>query len=122
MQEWAPVFLKALRLSPNVSEACDAAGIGRTWAYECRKSDPEFAQAWNEAMDRSLDRLEARMFQRAEDTSDTLAIFLMKSHRPDLYGEKLRIEYQGTVELQWSDGEANQDASTPSGSDGGSPV
>lgn len=84
---WQPIFLDALREEPNVSRACRIAGISRRYAHMVRHEDPEFAAAWDEAVDASLDALEAAAFRRAHETSDTLAIFLLKCHRPERYGQ-----------------------------------
>ena len=77
-----PVFLKMLRTMPNVRAACKAAGIARGTAYAARRDVPEFAKAWNHAIDDALDRLEAAAWDKAmSGQSDTLTIFLLKVHR-----------------------------------------
>lgn len=94
MPTWADKFLSALVLQPNVSLASDAAGIDRTTAYAWRHKSPEFARAWDDALARSVDKLEASAFRRAEE-SDTLTIFLLKSHRPEVYRETSKVELTG---------------------------
>lgn len=105
--EWVETFLSQLAISPNVSAAAKAAGIARQYAYEVKAADPEFAAAWDDAVDQSTDSLVGEMYRRARDGvdepvfhqgevcghkrrfSDTLAIFLAKAHRPDVYGDKI---------------------------------
>lgn len=88
--EWRPAFLQALRNSGNVRAACQAAGIDRKTAYQHRDKYPDFAAAWQDALDEAIDALEAVARKRALETSDTLMIFLLKAHRPALYRETHR--------------------------------
>lgn len=88
-------FLEALATSPNVSAACKAAGVGRTTAYDAREADPEFAEKWTEALESAVDDLAADAFKRAKAGSDVLTIFLLKSHRPEVYRESTRQEISG---------------------------
>lgn len=87
--EWAPAFLEALRNSGNVRASCRAAGISRQSAYDFRGNDAPFATAWQEALDEAIDVLEAAARQRALHSSDTLLIFLLKAHRPEVYRERV---------------------------------
>lgn len=90
---WRPAFLAALANSANVRAACQAAGIGRTTAYEAREHAPQFKKAWDDAIDEACDLLEATAFRRAMGgESDTLLIFLLKSHRPAVYRERRDLD------------------------------
>lgn len=56
---WRPIFLKALRESVGVIQpAADAASISRAMAYQERKQNPEFAEAWETAVQAGVDDLE----------------------------------------------------------------
>jgi hypothetical protein len=92
---WKILFLTALRQSPNISRAADAAGLSRQAAYKARDADPEFAADWDDALGTALDKLEGVAYDRAIGESDTLAIFLLKSHRPQIYGDRNRLEVSG---------------------------
>jgi hypothetical protein len=110
MPEWASEFLASLTLTPNVSEACRQAGITRKAAYDLRKANPEFAEAWNDALEESTDELVGEAYRRAREGterpvyfkgkecgrfreySDTLMIFLLKAHRRGTYGDKLQAD------------------------------
>ena len=59
------VFLDHLAACCNVTRAAHAAGTGMTTAYEARRRDPGFAQAWDEAMDTGYATLEALLVERA---------------------------------------------------------
>ena len=85
---WKPQFLEAFANSCNVRASCQAAGISRGHAYAARKKDSTFAAAWDQAEEDGIEGLEAAARQRAMTTSDTLMIFLLKSHRPERYRDR----------------------------------
>lgn len=92
-------FLEHLKTSPNVTAAAEAAGVTRQCAYKWRDANEDFAAAWEDALEASVDRLEAKAFERAEaGLSDRLAEILLKAHRPK-YREKQQIEHTGKVDV-----------------------
>lgn len=111
-------FLDALAESPNVSAACRAAGVPRRTVYNHRATDAEFAAAWDDALEQSTDALVGEAYRRAlkgterpvfyqgdecgriREYSDTLAIFLLKAHRRDVYGDRVRQDVDMTVEAR----------------------
>lgn len=110
---WKDVFLATLAETINVSEASRAAGVDRRTAYAHRESDPEFAARWDAALDGGLDDAEGEVYRRGvkgvdrpvfqggkrvgtvRDYSDTLLIFLLKSRRRQVYGDKSLHEISG---------------------------
>lgn len=90
--EWVTDFLASLALVPNVAEACRQAGITRTAAYQHKAADEHFAKLWDDAIDESTDELIGKVYGRAMVGSDALAIFLLKSHRPKVYGDRLQAD------------------------------
>lgn len=96
-KNWKPAFLTALAMWPDVSKACEAAGISRRTAYRERQADEDFALAWHDAMNVSLDKVEAALIERALKSDTTAAIFLLKSHRRDVYGDNLKLEHSGKI-------------------------
>jgi hypothetical protein len=105
------LFLEVLAKTGNVSQAAEAIGVRRQTAYEHRAADPEFAKAWEAALEIAADALEAEAWRRAVDGvdepvgwfkgeaggtvrkySDTLLIFLLKGARPHKYRETIRQE------------------------------
>lgn len=98
-------FLASLSETANVSASCAAAGVSRHAAYALKRKDDGFAKAWEHALQTALDGLEAELIRRAiEGTdkphyymgkpigmvttySDSLAMFLLKSKRPEVYGD-----------------------------------
>lgn len=64
--DWRPIFLKSLRDSVGVVQpAAEAAGISRETAYDERKKNPDFAKAWEFAVQAGVDDLEAHALELA---------------------------------------------------------
>lgn len=120
-REWKPAFIAALRETGNVRRAAIAAGVGRTTVYRERKKAKRFREAWDEAMQEATDLLEEEARRRAVEGlvrykfhqgapvlhpvtneayyeleySDTLLIFLLKAHRPEMFRERYEHTIQG---------------------------
>jgi 20S proteasome alpha/beta subunit len=93
-------FLQTLRDTCNVSEACRAAGFGRSAAYDWRKEDAAFAASWDEAEAVAIDNLEGLAYRRAmSGQSDRLVEILLKAHRSEKYVEKIKTEHSGGVRM-----------------------
>lgn len=106
-------FLSVLRMNCNVTEAAQAAGVGRRTVYEWREADSVFRAAWDEAEQEAADRLEREAWRRAVDGvdkpvtfqgaitatykeySDRLIEVLLKAHRPDKYKDRVAAEHSG---------------------------
>jgi len=115
------LFLAALAACGNVTRAAEAARISRQSAHRLRCADPDFANAWEKAINDAAPVLEEEAWRRAHDGtpepltsakgliydadgqpvtvqkySDTLLIFLLKGMRPAKYRDNVKIS--GTVE------------------------
>lgn len=100
-------FLEALKVTCNITKACELSGLARTSAYEWREDDAEFAADWQKALEVASDLLEEEAIRRAKDGtnkpvyqggqlvghvqeySDTLMIFLLKGAKPKKYMDRL---------------------------------
>lgn len=113
-RDWKTPFLAGLAETCNVTESCKRAVIERTYVYEARHNDPDFAKAWDDAIDQGIELLELEARRRAfkgvevpttvagnrevvQKYSDTLAIFLLKAHRPMTYRDRASVEHTGGV-------------------------
>jgi hypothetical protein len=105
---WRATFLKTLAKTPSVTMAAKAAGIPRRTAYDHREKDPEFAQAWDDALNQSLDALEHEVYQRALKDDAQLAMFLLKAHRPAIYRERIEAAVAGGVIILPAKAEGNE--------------
>lgn len=96
-------FVKSLAEFGNVRLACKAAGIARSWAYAQRAENPEFAEAWQSALQEGVDQLELEAWRRAKEKSDLLLIFLLKAHRPEVFREQVNVQHGGKIHHQVTD-------------------
>jgi hypothetical protein len=87
---WTTPFLAALRENPSVEHACRVAGVARSAAYERRAIYPAFADAWADALEEGIDELQSVVFKRAIEGSDRCVMFLLRAHRPAIYGNSYR--------------------------------
>ena len=104
--EWKQKFIAALGTSGNITTAAKSAGIARTYPYEVRSSDADFAQEWDSAMEEAADLIEAEARRRAVEGvdepvfyqgekcgvirkySDALLITLLRAAKPEKYRER----------------------------------
>jgi hypothetical protein len=59
--------------------------------YEWRRDDPAFNERVLEAREQGLDALEDALVTRGMKDDTTAAIFLLKSHRRETYGDRLNV-------------------------------
>lgn len=111
-KDWKARFLAALVGFPNITGAARAAGISRQHAYLARKTDEDFAMAWDDALESAVDALEGSAYQRALADDTTLTIFLLKAHRPDKYRDKASTEHSGKIEIVIAHENQNPDQPT----------
>lgn len=100
------IFLKALSEQGNVTAAAQAAELPRRSVYRMRAQNPEFAQAWDNALDEATDHLAHEAMRRAltgveevryfkgepigtvRKYSDQLLMFLLRAYRPTVFAQK----------------------------------
>lgn len=105
-------FLAALARTGNVSEAARKVGVHPTLPYAWRKEDPDFAVAWNAAVEIATDALEAEARRRGVEGwlepvfrekgqigtirrySDRMLEILLKGHRTK-FRENQKLEVSG---------------------------
>lgn len=98
------LFMAALRDTCNVSRSARQAGLSTSLLYRHRKTMPAFAAEWDAAIAEALDGVEEAILARVRDGvekpvyyggaqigsvrqySDRLAMFLLSSRRPEIYG------------------------------------
>lgn len=62
---WQGPFLKALSTIPDIAAAVRVSGVGRRTAYRYRENDPDFAAAWDEALEIARDGIQQIAWQWA---------------------------------------------------------
>lgn len=102
-------FLQRLSWDANVTASAKAIDVSRRRMYEERDHDPEFAVAWDEAVEAAVDRLEQEAWRRAtegvekpitfqgkitghfNEYSDRLLEFLLKGRRADTFKDRAEV-------------------------------
>lgn len=91
-------FLAAYGRTGIIGDAARRAKIGRQSHYDWL-SDPEYAKAFADAKEESIELLEKSVRQRAmraRKPSDLLSIFLLKAARPNVYRDNAKVELTGS--------------------------
>jgi hypothetical protein len=88
------LFVEAMAARPNVGAAAKVAGIPRKTAYQWRENDPEFAEAWDEAKEATLDRAEEKLVDIGQEGNVVALFGYLKAYR-----EQFREKSQVSVDL-----------------------
>ena len=86
---WQTMFLETFRNSGNVRAACMYADVTRSKVDNAYKNDEAFSVEYDIAQNEAVDLLVAEAWNRARNGSDRLLEFLLKSHRKEVYAEKV---------------------------------
>jgi len=99
-------FFHHLGRTGSVTVAANRAQLRRTTLYQRRQEDDAFAERWARALDLGVERLQDNAMNRAlngtpkpvwrngqqvgsvQQFDNRLLQFLLKAHRPDLYGDR----------------------------------
>lgn len=110
-------FCETLAETGNVSEACRLIPVSKQAAYNERKRNEGFHEAWTMALEMAADALEAEARRRALDGidvplhhkgqltghvvkrySDNLLMFLLKGNKPEKFKDRQQVESSAQVE------------------------
>ncbi len=103
-------FLDTMRLGWSVTRAARAANVDRKTVYRWREEQPEFAEAWEDALaeggetledaatERAVEGVSEPVFNKDGDTvghrvkySDTLLMHQLEARMPDKYRKNLNV-------------------------------
>jgi hypothetical protein len=100
------LFFEQLAKTCNITASAAAIGVSRQHVHHLRRTKPQFAKDWDDAIQQATDALEAAargraidgyqrpVYQRGELVgyepcySDALMITLLKAHRPEKFRDK----------------------------------
>lgn len=102
--------------------ACDRCGVRRKDHTKWMAMYPKYKELFEEIKDRFVDGLESVAIERAKEKSDSLLILMLKSHRPETYGDKSEINmnhHNAPITLVFADGMLNEDEKKLLGGDRG---
>ena len=82
-------FCEALANGASPTKAAKALEVARSTVYYQRGIDPEFKEAWADALERAADRYEDRLDELAmESTHPAHVIFQLKNRRPQKWQDR----------------------------------
>ena len=112
---WHTKFVKLLGTNANVRAACSGCGVGRTTAHEHYHRFPDFAAAWDEAIESGLDNLftvamdhaangtrrpiyhQGKCVGHATEHDHRLLEWILSRKRPNEFGDRKRIDLSAQV-------------------------
>jgi hypothetical protein len=95
-------FLDELTLGSSETAAARAADGSLRDFRAWRRSDPDFAQDWADAIEEGTDLLEDEAVQRALKKSDPLMMFMLKARRPEKFDKASKLELSGGISVEGS--------------------
>lgn len=98
------IFLDRLSVGDSISAAARAAGAEPSNFKAWRRSDPDFLQDWDDAIEEGTDFIEDVATERALTKSDPLMIMMLKARRPDKYDRGSKLELSGGISVEGSKG------------------
>lgn len=144
-QQKEKFLAKLMSSAGNVSKASRAIKISRNTAYDHKKIDADFSQAWENVIDAVADAMEEELHRRAvkgyqepvfykgemiakvRKFSDRLLEFGLKGKRPDVYRDRidinnhhagsLDVNIQSTIDAIYSDSPDSPESLTGDGGD-----
>ncbi len=99
---WIPAFLKCLADGLPVNAAAVQAGVNRVECYRRRDRDPAFREAWQQAIDAGIARLERKALDIAEEGDGAMLRWWLAIRRPDEYAQRSRVEVSARVDVRHS--------------------
>lgn len=90
-------FLALLAAGRSVTAAARLTGVSRETVYQHRRSDPDFARAWDDAIEQAADLLEDEAWRRGvEGVTTTSPIYV----QGELVGERVVMRYSDRLLLR----------------------
>lgn len=84
-----------------ITQTCEEAKISRSTFYKWKAENPLFAQIINDIDDEAIDFVEAKLFERVKEKSDTMIIFYLKTKgKKRGYVEKSEMDINHAGELK----------------------
>ena len=126
------LFFETLSKTCNVTKSAATVGVSRQHVNHLRRTRPQFAKDWDDAMQKATDALEEAARGRAMDGyqrpvyqrgelvgyetcySDALMITLLKAHRPEKFRDKgLELPAGSEIVISMKTGKDDDDQAKP---------
>jgi len=99
-QEQRDQFLRLIYDGCRVRAAAAAIGVGETTVYRWRRNEPEFQQAWDEALEHRTEQMVKEAHRRALSGSDRLLMWCLANEVPEKYAtERNKLEVSGSLDI-----------------------
>jgi hypothetical protein len=101
-RNWAyDEWIAAYEEKGTVTAACKVVGIARETAYQHRRRDGGFREAWEAAEEAVTEVIEKTLVEVAIEDRNVRALEIaLKSRRPEKYREGLNVDVGGTVKIE----------------------
>jgi hypothetical protein len=91
-------FLSALNSGTSIATACRACGFDRSTAYDWRRDDPNFRQAWDDAIENGTDRVEDLVLREAVEKRSLPAMFgILRARRPERWARNSKADADADI-------------------------
>jgi hypothetical protein len=97
-EDWKENFLAGVRIAATIEAGCAKAGVSRSFINNERKRDPAFEREFQYAIDAAIDHAQESAFDRGKLHSDKLLMFILRSHRPEIYREMKDIQHTANIQ------------------------
>jgi len=94
-REKGATVLETLAAKQGAANAANAVGVTRKTVYNWRDAHPEFKDAFDDIQESITDELETTAVGKALAGDVTMLIFMLKSRRREIYGDKVVNEHTG---------------------------
>lgn len=95
-----------------IGRACDNAGVPRGKHKDWLEKYPVYQERFEEVRAMFVDGLELIAIERAKEKSDSLLTLMLKSHRPEVYGDRSEVRHTGIgnqIQLVFAEGLLNDE-------------
>ncbi len=83
-----------------MGKAAHKVGISRRYVYMLLKNNPAFKTAFEEIEESHLDDIECNLISEGKTRNFTPGIFILKSHRREVYGDKVDIGVDVAINIE----------------------
>lgn len=90
-------YISAIAEGCRPTTAATLAEVNPNTVRRWRDTDPEFLQAETDALRASVEAVEAVLYEKALNGSESAARFWLEHHDKDTYGKQSKVEVTGTV-------------------------
>jgi hypothetical protein len=97
----AKILAALTKTAGNISAACKAAAVSRSWFYQEFNADPEFKAACNDIAEATGDFVESALMKQIQEGNTACIIFFCKTKLKQRgFVERQELEHSGDVGIK----------------------